>query len=130
MPGALRDGEPVAATFAVVDGLMGASDGEPNTCKVNENGDLGYFDDNGNWNMVTSGWGTEFLNDDGDYKGVELAELVGDSIYLIYNDNARVPDDDIGWRYAYCRNYTDIYKVSVKTGKSVQLLHQVAPWGD
>lgn len=122
--------EALFVPFAVVDGQMVEADGEPGTCSVQEGGVLGYYDEQGTWTPVAEGWDTEFVSGEGDYNGVELAEKVGDYIYVVYNSNARVPADDIGWRYAYCRNYTDIFRVSIETGEAVQLLHQAAPWSD
>ncbi len=130
MPTCMVDGDPRAAKFAVKDGQMVVCEGETGTCEVKGNGVLGYYDDQGEWVEVADGWDSVFFDQEGNYKGVELAEKVGDYIFLIFNDNARVPEDDIGWRYAYCRNYTDVYRISIKTGESKRLVHQVAPWGE
>lgn len=130
MPEYTVDGEERATPFTVKNGEMIAAQGEPGTCEVSSEGDLGYFDESGEWKKVAEGWATEYLNDEGDFKGVELAEKLGDYIYLIYNGNVRAPEDDIGWRYAYYRNYTNVYRVSVETGESSRLIHQAAPWSD
>ena len=130
MPTNMVDGDPRFAPFAVIDGQMTFADGEPGTCAVNTDGDLGYYDEQGKWQKVTSGWETEYDTQTDDYSSVELAELVGDSIYLIYNNNQRAPQDDIGWRYAYYRNSCDVFKVSVETGEAVRLVHQVGPGGE
>jgi len=131
MPENLAYGELEVAMFAVVDGEMVAADGEPGTCDIDNNsGELGYFDEHGSKVKVADGWGLEYLTDDGDYKGIELAEKVGDYIYLYYNGNVRAPEDDIGWRYAYYRDYANVYRVDIKTGESERLIHQAAPWSD
>lgn len=117
--------------FVVIDGQMVACEGVPGTCKVRyDDGVLGYFDANGSFVGVAEDWGTVYLNDNGDYEGIELAELVGDYIYFIYNTNIHAPGDDIGWRYAYYRDYSDIYRVSIVTGEAELLAHQIAPWAD
>lgn len=130
MPTRMEDGEPRAAKFAVQNGQMVVCEGEPGTCEVNGSGTLGYYNDDGEWVEVADGWENVFFDEDGNYKGVELAEKVGDAIFLIYNENERVPEDDIGWRYAYCRNYTNVYRISIETGESTRLVHQAAPWSD
>lgn len=132
MPTDVNSEDPVVSKFAVDKGRMIVAEGEPGTCEVKINGDLGYFDDLGKWNYVAGGWENIYSpeGEGEDYKGVELAEKLGDYIYLIYNDNARAPEEDIGWRYAYYRNSIDVYRVSVETGESVNIIHQVAPWGD
>ncbi|MDO4489108.1 MAG: hypothetical protein Q4B67_08500 [Eubacteriales bacterium] len=118
------------AYFAVINGKMVPSDGVPGTCKVDENGVLGYYDENGKWVKVSEGWKYDYKNEEGDFSGVELAEKIGDDIYLIVNDNKRAPEDDIGWRYAYVRNYMNVFRVSIKTGEAELILHQAAPWAD
>jgi len=129
MPDNFEYGDDFFAPFAVIDGKMVAVDGQPGTCEVNDNGDLGYFDINGKWNYVASGWETKYYENE-DYDGVELAEKIGDYIYLIYNGNLRAPEEDIGWRYAYYRLYSSVYRVSVITGESERIAHQVQPMFD
>lgn len=120
MPEFLYYEEPIAAPFAVQNGEMVAADGVPGTCNINSDGVLGYFDENGVWNPVADGWGVPSY--EADYQGVELAEKIGDSIYLIYNSNIRAPEEDIGWRYAYSREYTSVYRMSIETGESELLV--------
>jgi len=122
-------GEPRSAAFAVIDGNMVKSDGEPLTCDVTEEGILGYYDENGEWLPIVAGYGYKSLPDEG-YRAIELAELVGDSIYFIYNENERTPEDDIGWRYAYRRNKTYIYRVNIDTCEVEELLCQGSPKGE
>jgi len=122
--------DPVIAYFAIEKGEMVQSEGIPGTCEVNSEGVLGFYKEDGSWNPVSEGWNTEFLTDEGDYKGVEFAEKVGDFIFLFYNGNVRAPEDDIGWRYAYYRDYANVYCVSIETGEATRIMHQVAPWGD
>lgn len=130
MPERIEDGEPRAAKFAVDRGKMIACEGEPGTCEVKGDGTLGYYDNMGDWVEVAQGWESEFFDEDGNYKGVELAEKVGEYIFLIYNGNKRVPEDDIGWRYAYCRDYSNVYVISIETKEAYRLVHQAAPWSD
>lgn len=120
------ESEESTTPFAVQDGKMVAAFGEPGTCKVNEDGILGYFDEKGAWQPVAEGWGNIYTSDDYAYKGVEIAEKIGDDIYLVYNDNERATEDDIGWRYAYYRKSTEFYRVSVKTGEAT-LLERLLP---
>lgn len=117
------EGDIEPTSFAVINKEMVEAQGEPGKCEVNYEGDLGYYDEQGKWVKVASGWATELYNDDEDYKGVEISEKVGDYIYLIYNDNVHVPEEDIGWRYAYRRKAVDVYRVSVETGEAQLLLH-------
>ncbi|MCQ2522667.1 MAG: hypothetical protein MJ105_09870 [Lachnospiraceae bacterium] len=130
MPACEVDGEPRAAKFTVKNGQMMVSEGEPGTCEVKGDGVLGYYDEKGEWVAIAEGWESVFFDEDSNYKGVELAEKVGDYIFLIYSENEHVPEEDIGWRYAYCRNYTNVYCISIKTGESTRLVHQAAPWSD
>lgn len=122
-------GDPHFATFGVINGKMVQSDGEPGTCSVSEEGVLGYYNEHGTWVPVAYGFGYEELSEEEDNKSVELAELVGDSIYVIVNHNERAPEDDIGWRYAYRRRYTYIYRVNIETGEKEELLTQASPRG-
>lgn len=119
MPEFLYYEEPIAAPFAVQNGEMVATDGVPDTCNINSDGVLGYFDENGVWNPVADGWGVPSY--EADYQGVELAEKIGDSIYLIYNSNIRAPEEDIGWRYAYSRDFSSIYRVSIASGEATEI---------
>lgn len=57
---------------------------------------------------------------------MEIAEKIGDDIYLVYNDNERAPEEDIGWRLAYYRKATEFYRVSIKTGEAT-LMGTVLP---
>ena len=120
------ESEEITAPFAVQNGNMVVADGEPGTCKVNDDGILGYFDEQGVWQPVAEGWEKIDTSEDYAYKGVEIAEKIGDDIYLVYNDNGRATEDDIGWRYAYYRKSTEFYRVSIKTGEAT-LLGTVLP---
>lgn len=126
--GELHEGEEWFTPFAVIEGELVISDGIPGTCEVKDDM-LGYYDNEGEWVPVVDGYGYTYYDDD-NYRAVEQAELVGDSIYLYYNDNIRAPEDDIGWRYAYYRHTTDVIRVDIKTGEATTLVHQVGPWGE
>jgi len=123
-------GENQAAPFAIKDGEIVQSEGIPGKCDVDTKGWLGYYDEQGNWVPVADGFGYEYISDEYDYQAVELAEKVGDSIYVIYNVNDRAPQDDIGWRYAYSRRCTYIYRVDIKTGEKELLVKQLSPRGE
>lgn len=118
--------EEITTPFGVQDGKMVAADGEPGTCEVNDDGILGYFDEHGVWQPVAEGWGKIYTSEDYAYKGVEIAEKIGDDIYLVYNDNERASEEDIGWRLAYYRKATEFYRVSIKTGEAT-LMGTVLP---
>ena len=118
------------APFAVKDGEMVKAEGVPGSCGTNEDGELGYYDEDGKFIAVIEGFGYENLSEDGDHRTTEIAEKIGDSIYVIYNDNARAPEDDVGWRYAYYRKHADYYRIDIKTGKLTELVKQVGPMGE
>lgn len=126
MPERIVFEENLASKFVLSDGQMEASAGEPGSCSVKEGGELGYYDENAIWQAVSKNWETQFLNEEDDYKGIELAEKVGNYIFVIYNENIRAPKDDIGWRYAYTRAYTNIYCVSIETGEVKLILRASA----
>lgn len=121
-------GEPLMAPFAVINGKMVKADGKPGTCEVNDLGILGYYDEKGRFERVAGGFAYEETADEGN-KQVEIAELIDGYIYLIYNVNSRAPEDDIGWRYAYRRDNTYIYRVNIETGTKEELVKQVSPRG-
>lgn len=121
-------GDPHYAPFAIINGKMVQSDGIPGTCYVSEDGMLGYYNEQGTWVPVSSEFAYEELENE-DNISVELAELIGDSIYVITNYNERVPEDDIGWRYAYRRKYSYVYRVNVQTGEKEEILCQTSPRG-
>lgn len=55
-------------------------------------------------------------------KRYETIELFGNYIYAICDISEHVPEDDIGWRYAYRRLKTEVFRVDIRTGTKTILL--------
>lgn len=101
--------------FSVKSGNMRGVDGAPNTAGVDwDTGLLGYFDANGFFMGVREGFKDEYF--DGKASRNESIELVGEDIFVIRNNEERVPEDDIGWREAYRRTSTVVSRIVTMSG--------------
>ncbi len=109
--------------FAVKDGELKLVDGVPNTAGADyETGALSVYDDSGFAVKYAFGYGYE-SDEYGDHVvDSEIVEYIGDVIFVVRNDSTHVPSDDIGWRYAYKRNRTDIVIVDPKTREEYTLM--------
>ncbi len=106
--------------FYVEDGVIVYCDGVPGTAGIEE-GWIGFYNNEGKFVKVASGYSRTAFGDDDVVNEVELAELVGSDIYVVYNVSEHVPDEDIGWRYAYRRKSIEIFKLNIVTGEKTVL---------
>ena len=109
--------EEMPDAFAVKAGKVYLCDGIPKTADVDINsGELFYYDKKGRRKPAGTGYEYVENEEEGIAFDVEISELVGDKVYLMKNANKREPDEDIGWRYAYSRFYTEAVAVEPDTG--------------
>lgn len=102
--------------FYVKAGKQIPTDGIPGTVYVGySDGIVGYYDAQGKKVEVAQGFETVYDDEYTCMIDVELAELVGDKIFLIKNTNIHVPDEDIGWRTAYMRIRAEYYMIDITT---------------
>lgn len=111
--------------FYVKNGKQISTEGIPGTTYIGyEDGYIGYYDEQGKMVEVAKGYETIYNDGDTCMIGVELAELVGDKIFLIKNTNIHVPDEDIGWRTAYMRVRAEYYMIDIMT-KEIELIADI-----
>ena len=118
------DEESVASpAFYVENGEMITCDGIPMTAAVVDD-DLGYYDEKGNFVAVESGFGTLAEDEDNAEPmiNVDVAELLGDYIYYVQNVSYHMPEYDVGWRYAYMRETTNVRRINIKTAEIENLV--------
>ena len=56
------------------------------------------------------------------YLSVTDMEQIGEHVYFAVEYSTHSPDNDIGWRYAYQREISNVYCKNLTTG-ATQLLH-------
>lgn len=109
-----------ARPFAVIDGVMTASDGIPGTADIvgGDIPELVYYDNDGNKKVVCKDkfYSYEFGDDSKDSIDFSGLEYLNGYIYGYKFWLKRVPEDDIGWREAYKRNKIEVFRVNVDTG--------------
>ncbi len=113
--------ERYAHAISVKDGKLYYVAGKPNTATLDSDGNIGFYDENGEFVEVASGYGTETDYETEGRTAAEVIEDVDDYIYVIQNKERRVPDDDDGLRYAYQRELTSYIRVNKKTGESLTI---------
>jgi len=106
--------------FVVKDGDVVLCDGIPNEAAV-LNDNLGYYDENGSFVVVSNGYGRVYEDDYEFVKTVEIVEKIGDKLFLIRDEMRHISEEDVGWRYAYKRSLTEAVCVDIKTGKETVL---------
>lgn len=103
--------------FILSDGTLVLTDAIHNTASVKWGfDDLCYYDNEGQEHVIASGYGYQRDDSTDAVKEVELAECVGDDIFLIRNEEERDPENDIGWREAFVRKSVRFDKVSIADG--------------
>jgi len=113
--------EPFNKPFYVEAGTVTECDGKPETAGIIDD-EIGYFDEKGSFVRVSSGFGTYFNDNADSVNSYEQTELVGDYIYTVHNVSLHVPEEDVGWRYAYKRTLTEIIRVNISTGEKQVLI--------
>lgn len=106
-----------APCFKLEGGALRLVDGEPFTADIDEEGNIGYYDENGEFVAVAEGYG--FVRDevfDQVYMS-EIYEYVDGAIYVVYNRCFHITEDDIGWREAYQRYNTTVIRIDCETGE-------------
>lgn len=98
--------------FKVTNGVMEGTEGIPETPGVDEDGALGYYDEEGIFVGIIDGYANQYFND-GRATRNEYIEIVGDDIFVIKNGEKRSPGDDIGWREAYRRTSTTVDRIGM-----------------
>jgi len=97
-------------------------DGYPLTAVVIGD-ELGYYNEEGIFVPVASGFARTEDEENGEpLCEVEVAELVGDSILVIVNQAVHVPEEDVGWRYAYRRQSVAVKRIEISTGEITELV--------
>ena len=96
-------------------------EGVPYNAYVNSEGNLGVFDENGNFVKIASGYGILEIQSDDTIMDTEHYEAVGGDIYLVRNRLQRAPEEDIGWRYAYERLETSILRINIANGECITI---------
>lgn len=108
--------------FIVCDGQMVMADGTPGTADVIDD-TIGYYGEDGVWTPVADGYGFEYLDDEWEtLREVEVCEYVDGYIYAVINELEHVPEDDIGWRYAYRRTSSKVVAINVASGSEINLV--------
>ena len=106
-----------APCFKLEGGELKLVDGEPFTADIDEEGNIGYYDENGEFVAVAEGYG---LVRDEVFDQVymsEIYEYVDGAIYVVYNKCFHITEDDIGWREAYQRYNTTVIRIDCETGE-------------
>lgn len=111
-----------APSFKIENNEMTICDGIPNTAGIVED-EIGYYNDEGDFVAVAAGFGRIDEANDGEHvREVEVAELVGDAIYVLINEADHISDEDIGWRYAYKRNSVIAKRIDINTDEVTELI--------
>lgn len=103
---------------AFINGKAELTDGMPLDVEVDgRTGDLILFDEEGKASVVASGYNFFESEEEGTTVMIEDAEFVDGKIYAVRNEMWHVPEEDIGWRYAYERKFTYILEIDPATGE-------------
>jgi hypothetical protein len=102
------------------------AEGVPGTCGVDDDGNVGYFDDYGFFKPVASYYGYTLYDNYEDRANTEIAELVDGNIYVVRNSEKYAPEACIGWRDAYRRYETRIEKINVNKKDVFSMAHIIS----
>lgn len=107
--------------FRVDNGKIMTCNGIPGSADIIDN-EIGYYNEMGTWIPVVSD-AFEPLQGDNDeiIRNNEAVELLGNYIYVISDVSKHVPEDDVGWRYAYVRLQTEIFRIDIRNGEKTTL---------
>ncbi|MCR5268457.1 MAG: YgdI/YgdR family lipoprotein [Lachnospiraceae bacterium] len=101
------------------DGRLIFTEGKPLSADVDADGDVGYYDENGEFVKCASGYGFIYHESGDVQKQTEICELVDGGIYIVRNSEVYDPDASIGWREAFMRQETRIERLDVGSGANV-----------
>lgn len=96
-------------------------EGVPYHTHVDTDGNLGVFDENGDFVKIASGYDRLEIQSDDTIMDTEHYEAVGGDIYLVRNRLQRAPEEDIGWRYAYERLETSVLRINIANGECITI---------
>lgn len=96
-------------------------EGVPYHTHVDTDGNLGVFDENGDFVKIASGYDILEIQSDDTIMDTEHYEAVGGDIYLVRNRLQRAPEEDIGWRDAYERLETSVLRINIANGECITI---------
>ena len=94
------------------------TDGMPYDAEIDyRTGNMILFDEEGKATVIGSGYDFYESGEEGTTVDIEAAEYVDGMIYAVRNEMWHVPEEDVGWRYAYERKFTYILQIDPETGE-------------
>ena len=121
-PASLQEEPTAPRPFAVADGKMIPADGIPGSAALDyQSGELSLFDESGKKEASLEGYAS--VDDETGEKRVcvELVQAVAGKIYAVINLEHHVPQEDIGWRWAYEREESYAVLIDPVTGEETQI---------
>ncbi|WP_022762402.1 hypothetical protein [Butyrivibrio sp. AD3002] len=125
--GTASNNERFASPVMVKNGELIYVEGTPNTAALDAEGYVGFYDEDGIFTKVASGYETASDDETDTRMAAGVIEAVDGYIYVIQNKECRVPEDDDKLRYAYKRLETWFIRIDEKTGESETIYHCVNP---
>lgn len=120
--------ERLTPSIMLKNGKLTLVKGRPNVASLDPEGYIGFYNDDGEFVKVASGYETAYTDEKRDTRmAAEVIEAVDGYIYVVQNKECRVPEDDDGLRYAYRRMETWFKRIDEKTGDTEIISHIVNP---
>lgn len=101
-----------------ISGKPELTDGMPYDVEIDfRTGNMILFDEEGKAGVIGSGYEFYESEEEGTTVDIEAAEYVDGMIYAVRNEMWHIPEEDVGWRYAYERKLTYFLEIDPETGE-------------